>query len=402
MARTPRLLIVHDHFPGQFGALARHLAARGWEVTFATREMPEISPGYRLVAFTPHREPSPATHPYAQVMDRAVLVGQAFARTALALRKDGYEPDAILCHSGWGAGLFAKDVFPRARLVSYAEWWYNSPGADIAFLRRSYPELGDDSPDARMSERARNAHLALDLSSADACICPTRFQAAQFPVAVRGNLIVGHDGIDTSFFSPGLPEDPTLGGRVPEGARVVTYATRGMEPHRGFPEFMAALPGVLDADPRIHVVVAGQNEVVYGPRPMRARDWKAEALAAMDIDPARVIFTGSLCARRYLNLLRRSDAHVYLTVPFVLSWSMLEAMSTARRLVLSDTDPVREFAGEDHATFSAISPSSIAEAVLAALDDATDRPRRARELVMDKAEMRDCLSLRTEILSGSS
>ncbi|MTE01142.1 glycosyltransferase [Paracoccus sp. YIM 132242] len=399
MAGAPSILIIHDHFPGQFGALALHLAANGWDVTFATRTMPVINPGYRVVSFTPHRGPSSKTHPYAQPMDRAVLTGQAFARTGIALRNEGYRPHVIVCHSGWGAGLFAKDIFPEARLVSYAEWWYNSPGADIAFLAGSYPDVIDSGPDARMMERARNAHLALDLSSADACLCPTHFQAAQFPASIKRDLIVGHDGIDTSFFSPGPPEDPTLGGRVPDDARVVTFATRGMEPHRGFPEFMKAVPSIIAADRRIHVVIAGQNKVVYGPRSIRVRDWKAEALSTLNLDPARVVFTGALRVNEYRNLLRRSDAHVYLTVPFVLSWSMLEAMSAARRLVLSDTSPVREFAGTGQAILSAISPPSIADAVLEALDDVSDRSQRARDLIKDRIPLHDCLSFRQEVLS---
>lgn len=398
---TTRILIIHDHFPGQFGALALHLAANGWDVTFATRTMPATGSGYRVVSFTPHRDPSSTTHPYAQPMERAVLVGQAFARTALALRKEGYRPDVILCHSGWGAGLFARDIFPKARLVSYAEWWYNSPGADIAFLAKSYPDLSDQGPDAGMVERARNAHLALELASADACLCPTQFQAAQFPLSIRRDLIVGHDGIDIGFFSPGVAKDPTLGGRVPDDAQVVTFATRGMEPHRGFPEFMKAIPAILGAERRIHVVIAGRNQVVYGPRPIRLRDWKAEALSTLDLDPARVLFTGALQVNEYRNLLRRSDVHVYLTVPFVLSWSMLEAMSAARRLVLSDTEPVREFAGTDLAILTTISPSSIADAVLTALDDVSDRPQRARNRIKDKVPLCDCLSFRQQTLSRS-
>ena len=165
-------------------------------------------------------------------------------------------------------------------------------------------------------------------------ICPTDFQAAQFPPLFRRALTVLHDGIDTDRFRP----DPaarrdTLGGLVAEDARVITYATRGMEPHRGFPQFMAALPAVLAADPKAVAVVAGENRVAYGGEALRRVDWKARALAENDIDPARVHFVGHLAPADYLRLLQRSDAHVYLTVPFVLSWSMLEAMSAGCGLV---------------------------------------------------------------------
>lgn len=397
MVGAPSILIIHDYYPGQFGALAMHLAARGWDVTFATRKAPNIHNGYRVVFFEPHRQPSNATHPYAQTMDRAVLIGQGFARMALELRKQGYKPDLILCHSGWGAGLFAKDVFPNAKLVSYFEWWYNSPGTDISYLKKSYPELKEQRPDAAMSERARNAHLALDFLSADVCLCPTNFQAAQFPGTVRRNLIINHDGIDCAFFSPGSSDDPTLGGWVPYDAKVVTFATRGMEPHRGFPEFMKAIPSILSADPHAYIVIAGSNGVFYGPRAFHNRDWKAEALAELDIDPRRVFFTGALDIIRYRNLLRRSNVHVYLTVPFVLSWSMLEAMSTASRLVLSNTEPVSEFAGDEHAVLTEISPPAIASAVLAALSDSSDRPKFARQNIMEKVQLENCLSFKMKM-----
>ena len=157
-----------------------------------------------------------------------------------------------------------------------------------------------------MHERARNAPMAMDLAAADAALCPTEFQAAQFPPIFRRALAVLHDGVDTGYYRPEpAPVDRTLGGRVAEDARVVTYATRGMEPHRGFPQFMAALPAIL-ADPKAVAVVAGDNRVAYGGDALRRIDWKAEALARHDIDPARVRFVGHLDRPAY----RRAAAPV--------------------------------------------------------------------------------------------
>ena len=217
-----------------------------------------------------------------------------------------------------------------------------------------------------MHERARNAPIAMDLSSADAAICPTRFQAEQFPAVYRPLLTTLHDGIDTDCFRPDpAAHGSTLDGLVAEDARVVTYATRGMEPHRGFPQFMAALPAILAADRRAVAVVAGENRVAYGGDALRRVDWRAKALAENDIDPARIRFVGRLGRQDYLRLLQRSDAHVYLTVPFVLSWSMLEAMSCGCALVLSDTEPVREFADASAACLVDLArPATIACAVL--------------------------------------
>ncbi len=408
MAPPRRILFVHDSFPGQFGALGEWLGRRGWDVAFATASR-AAAPGLRVLRYAPHRAPSPATHPYAQPMDRAALKAQAFVRAALAARRDGWRPDVVVAHSGWGAGMFAKDVFPEAAYVAYCEWWYRHPGVDVAYLAGLAGCSPAVAPEAAIHERARNAPIAMDLAAADAAICPTRFQAAQFPAVFRDALTVLHDGIDTDHFRP-APDpgdrtlDRTLGGAVPEDARVVSYATRGMEPHRGFPQFMATLPAILAADPRAVAVIAGENRVAYGGDALLRMDWKAKALADHDLDPARVRFVGHLAPPDYLRLLRRTDAHVYLTVPFVLSWSMLEAMSCACPLVLSDTAPVREFADARAAAMVDLArPASIAAGVVETLSRAAspDRRRaRARAVVLATLSQRRHFALKEALFAG--
>ena len=376
--RSPRILFVHDNYPAQFGVFGAWLARRGWDVAFAMSTDAPAPRGHRVIRYQPHRAPSPATHPYAQPMDRAALRAQAFVRAALAARREGYRPDIVMAHSGWGAGMFAKDVFPEAAFVPYCEWWYRHPGPDVAYLA----ELGDPASrgraiEAPMHERARNAPIAMDLAAADAAICPTAFQADQFPPVLRQALSVLHDGVDTDFYRPAA-HDRTLGGLVAEDARVITYATRGMEPHRGFPQFMQALPALLGDDPKAVAVIAGDNRVAYGGDATRRVDWKERALEEHDIDRSRCLFVGRLERDAYRALLRRSDAHVYLTVPFVLSWSALEAMSCGCNLVLSDTAPVREFADADSAVLVDLREGDVAHAVSAALHDGGARNRRAR------------------------
>jgi glycosyltransferase involved in cell wall biosynthesis len=278
-------------------------------------------------------------------------------------------------------------VFPDARTVAYAEWWYNHPAPDLAWL-------GDagalPSAEQAFVERTRNAAMALEIASADATICPTAFQAAQFPRALQPAITVHHDGIDTQLFAPAraLPGDaacPAPLRGLPPGARLVTYATRGMEPHRGFPQFMAALPAIQATHPEAVVAIAGENRVAYGTDAMRRVDWLERGLATPGLDRARVVVLGALAGPSYRWLLRRSDAHVYLTAPFVLSWSMLEAMSAACRLVLSDTAPVREFAAAEHALLvGARDPAALAEAVSRTLADpvaAKARGEAARRMV---------------------
>lgn len=381
------ILFVHDNFPGQFGALAIYLRDRGWNVAFACKPSQRSLPGVRILTYRPHRDPRPETHPYAQAMDRAAITAQAFVRTALEARAQGYRPDLVVAHSGWGAGMFARDVFPEAGFIAYCEWWYRHPGADTTFLAALEARKPGTSVEAAILERARNAPIALDLASADAALCPTEFQARQFPDHLRRGLTLGHDGVDTDRFRPAPPRfDRTLGGLVPEDAPVVTYATRGMEPHRGFPQVMAALPRVLAENPKAIVLIAGENRVAYGGDAIRRVDWKARALADHGLDPARVRFLGRLEPARYLALLQRSDAHVYLTVPFVLSWSMLEAMSAGAPMVLSDTEPVREFAGAQESWLVEFAPASIAEGISAALADRSGKRRAAaRDRVLDAA-----------------
>jgi glycosyltransferase involved in cell wall biosynthesis len=383
---TPSILFVHDNYPAQFGSFGQWLARRGWEVGFATAATVPGAAGTRLIRYASHRPPSRETHPYAQPMDRAAIKAQGFVRAALAARQDGYRPDVVMAHSGWGAGMFAKDVFPAARFVPYCEWWYHHPGPDVRFLATLAGHEPGGSVETPIHERARNAPIAMELAAADAAICPTGFQAAQFPPVFRQALTVVHDGIDTDAFCPAAM-DRTLAGMVPAEARIVTYATRGMEPHRGFPQFMAALPSIL-ADPATHVVIAGANRVAYGGDRLRQVDWKERALAALDIDRSRCHFVGHLKRDGYLALLRRSDARVYLTVPFVLSWSMLEAMAVGCNLVLSDTDPVREFADHGAALLVDMADSgAIAAAVRTALDDPTAAVRRTAARARIEAEV---------------
>jgi len=387
LRRAPTILFIHDSFPGQFGALCRWLADQGWQVAFATEAQAPASEGIRILRYAPHRAPSPQTHPYAQPMDRAAIKAQAFARVALAARRDGFRPDVIVAHSGWGAGMFAKQIFPKARFVAYCEWWYRFPGVDVSWLTANGYPLAV-SPEAPLHEQARNAPIAMDLAAADAAVCPTVFQAAQFPRVFRDAMTVLHDGIDTSFFRPDpSAQHDAFGGLVSENSRVVSYATRGMEPHRGFPQFMAALPKVLAACPEAIAVVAGENRVCYGGENFRRTDWRERALAQNDIDPARIRFTGRLDRATYLRLLQRSDAHVYLTVPFVLSWSMLEAMSAGCAMVVSDTDPVREFVDTEAAVLTDLaSPAAVADGIVATLlEPEAARRARARWIVEERA-----------------
>lgn len=373
---APRILFVHTNFPAQFGFLGQRLKRAGWDVAFATARKGVQTGTFRILPFEEGRDVTPKIHPYVVGLERAVIKGQCAARAFYAAKRQGFVPDIVMAHSGWGAGLFAKDVFPDAVYIPYFEWWYRYPPVDSVFL-------GDfeANEDRRLRERIRNTPMLIDLEAADHALCPTRFQAAQFPERLRPLLAVIHDGVDTDAHAP-APERPArIGGLdVSTMPEIVTYATRGMEPQRGFPSFMRALERLQKRRPGLHAIVVGEDRVAYGRKLPEGDSWKTRMLAECDLDPARTHFTGHLPRPDYLRVLQASHAHVYLTAPFVLSWSMLEAMSAGCALVASDVAPVREFAtdGETALLTDFHDPDAIAQSVGRLLEDRAEAGRLGR------------------------
>jgi len=296
-----------------------------------------------------------------------VLNAQGFANAAMRARGQIPDPDVVVAHSGWGSGSFAKAVYPAARLVTYAEWYYRYPPRDAGEAEES----GQTPEDGRAFAQCRNLPMLLDFAEADRIWCPTGFQAAQFPQIWRDRMTVCHDGVDCEGLAP---RKARLSG-LSDGVELVTYATRGMEPHRGFPEFMRAVALLQQKRPNMHVAIAGQDRVAYGRKLPEGDSWKARMLAELELDLDRVHFLGLLPHARYCELLWASDAHVYLTLPFVLSWSMIEAMAAACPMVVSDTAPVREAIPDDSmAEIVPMAPEAVAVAIERLLDD----PARAR------------------------
>lgn len=340
MKQKPSILFSHQNFPAQFGGFGQYLARSGWEVTFATSKVSRPVPsGCRLIQMTPHRTPSEGVHRFAFDLEKAVINGQAFANAAIRAREEcNLMPDIVFAHSGWGSGTFCKAVWPNCKYVAYVEWYYRWPAADILMNN----SLANEE-DRRAHALARNAPIMLDLAEADLVFCPTEFQARQFPEQFRSNMIVLHDGVDTETLRPNASLKVDIeNGPLPKDAEILTYATRGMEPHRGFPEFMCAVRELQNQRPKLHTIIGGEDRVVYGQKLPSGESWKKRMLSELDLDLSRIHFVGYLPHAEYVKLLQATDVHIFLTVPFVLSWSLVEAMSIGCPIVASKNDPVSE------------------------------------------------------------
>jgi glycosyltransferase involved in cell wall biosynthesis len=338
-----KILVIHQNFPGQFRHLCAHLAERHDVELYAIghRAAPGMA-GVELLRYDLHREPAEGVHHYVVEFERAVLYGQAVARLLHQLKARGFKPDIVVAHPGWGEALFVKDVFPEVRLIHFCEYFYRADGADAGF---------DPAIPLSFDERARittrNALHLLNLDSCDIGVTPTAWQKALHPCAYRHKIQLIHEGIDTDRLgpSPGAVLDLVDGTRVRAGDEVVTYVARNLEPYRGFPTFMRALPAILESRPKAQVLIVGGDDTSYGAKPKDAKTWREKLLAEIALTPAqqsRVHFLGKVPYPMFRRVLQVSAAHVYLTYPFVLSWSMLEAMASGCLVIGSSTAPVQE------------------------------------------------------------
>ncbi|UVI40866.1 glycosyltransferase [Qipengyuania spongiae] len=358
------VLLVHQNFPGQFKHLAPALVKRGDRVVALTinepaaiagvdthRAVPQISTGSKL--------------PWAQEFETKLIRGESAFRKALELRAAGFEPDVIMAHPGWGDTFFLKDVWPKARLAIYCEFFYKSDGGDADFD----PEfLNSDDPIARnIRLKLKGLPQKLHFPMANRGLAPTEFQKSTYPSSFRDRITVIHDGIDTNAIRPRDNGRITFGdGRsVTRNDEIITFVARNLEPYRGYHIFMRALPALLRKRPNARVFIIGSNGTSYGALPPTGRNWRDIFLKEVrsELDMERVHFAGSLTYPVFLELLSISRLHIYLTYPFVLSWSLLEAMALGAPVLASDTAPLHEVIrhGENGLLFPFFDTEALAE-----------------------------------------
>lgn len=385
-----KILFVHQNFPGQFKQLAPELVKHGHAVTALTMQKTDIQEwrGVRVISYSTTRGTTQGIHPWVSDVETKVIRAEACFNAALRLQQQGYTPDIIIAHPGWGESLFLKEIWPTAKLGIYCEFFYHPTGTDVGFD----PEFSTNDLRENCRLRLKNTNNLLHFECADAGISPTYWQASTFPEPFRSRISVIHDGIDTDALQPDNNIHLTLNTRqgaitLTRNDEIITFVNRNLEPYRGYHTFMRALPELLRQRPNARVLIVGGNDVSYGARPNPeqygpAASWKE--IFIQEVRPhisdeawSRVHFLGNLPYEHFIPLLQLSRVHVYLTYPFVLSWSLLEAMSIGCAIVASDTKPLHEAIRHDETgvLVDFFDAPALTNALCELLDDATRRAR---------------------------
>jgi glycosyltransferase involved in cell wall biosynthesis len=401
-----KILFIHQNFPGQFIHLSAALAQDPQHrvVALGLNDRP-VPPGVELRRYTLLREHQPDTHPLLLEQESHVLRAEACASAAFQLKREGFEPDIIVAHPGWGEALFIKDVFSQAKLLIYCEYYYALEGQDVGFDPHEAPLNFQQKAKLRL----KNTTNLLSLQIADAAISPTQWQKSTYPAWAQEKISVIHDGIDFERLRFDARATLTLQGshgRIHLSAQdeVLTYVARNLEAVRGFHVLMRTLPEVLQCRPRAHIVIVGGSEISYGQRAPGGQDWKTFMLAELTgrLDLSRVHFLGKISYHDYLNLLNISRVHLYWTTPFVLSWSFLEAALSGLKVIASDTAPVKEFAHFPNVqTVGFFDQQAFADAACRALAEPFRRvPPAAHELSTGRCVQRQ-IALIAQLMDGA-
>ncbi|WP_091738660.1 glycosyltransferase [Phenylobacterium immobile] len=337
------VLFVHNNFPAQFRTLAQTLVARGVPVyAIGAKGAPGLD-GVRLARCALIRGTTEGILPLAVRAEADMIRGRSALNGALAMKKEGFEPTVIIGHPGWGETLFLAEVWPEAKQLLFSEFFYKGRDSDIDFD----PEFSKPTDESRLVARSKNAAMSYALAQADVLVAPTEFQASLLPRIFREQTQVIHEGIDVDAIRPGPAEPFVLpdGRVIAPGAPVITHVNNKLEPLRGLHIFLRALPRLLKEVPNAEVLIFGNpTKSGYGGAAPDGLTWKDVCMRGLEdkLTPDRVHFMGRVPLAKMHAGMRLGAAHVYYSYPFVLSWSLVEAMALGCNVIGSDTAPLRD------------------------------------------------------------
>ena len=397
MKPTLNILFVHQNFPGQYKHLAPALSKRGHRVIALGMGDRKVA-GVEYLHYRPKRGTSDRAHPWVTDFEAKVIRAEACANACNELKQRGFVPQVICVHPGWGEALLLREVWPEAKQLHFVEFFYGAIGRDVGFD----PEFPSPEFSGNCRLRIKNTNNLLNLFDMDLGVSPTQWQKSTVPAQFRNKIEVIHDGVDTERLSPNplavLKATNDRGEQLVLTSRekVITFINRNLEPSRGYHQFMRALPHILKQDSEVNIVIIGGDGVSYGAAP-QSGTWKQCYLDEVkgELDLSRVHFLGKVPYESFVAAMQISSAHVYLTYPFVLSWSMLEAMSLGAPVVGSKTPPVEEIIedGINGRLVDFFSPEEIAQTTLELVNSDTRLMRsRARQTIIERYDLRqECL-----------
>jgi glycosyltransferase involved in cell wall biosynthesis len=393
------VLFVHQNFPAQFGHIAAHLIERHkYRCTFVTERRGGMVGNIECIQYQVDGGATKHNHYCTRTFENATR--HALGVFAAVRARPDLKPDLIVGHSGFGSTLFLRELYPDVPIINYFEYFYRTRNSDMDF-RKEFPPQPIDF----LRARARNAMVLLDLDNCDAGYSPTEYQRSLFPAEYHGKIRTIFDGVDLAVWKP-MPDVPRVvnGYAIPKGMKVVTYATRGMESMRGFDIFMKAAKKLCDRRKDVLFLIAGQDRVCYGgdERFTGGKSFKEWVFAQDKYDESRFVFLGLIPPPELAKLFNLTDVHVYLTVPFVLSWSLLNALACGATVLASDTPPVREMVrnGVNGVLFDFFNVDALAELTNQLLDRRDEYKvlgRQGASIIKERYSVDVCLPRMVEL-----
>lgn len=402
------LLFVHQNFPGQFVHIINYLASSGGHSIVGLGINPlktTVPKNVNYIRYQPKQSSSALIHPFVIDIETKCIRGDACAEAALKLKKKGFKPDIIYAHPGWGESLFLKDIWPEVPLLNYQEIYYQSHGLDHGF-DAEFENKSSWKDEGMIRMKKLFLHACLD--AGDWNITPTQFQKNSFPTMWHNKFSVIHDGISIDINRANISKCVSINGQVYRpGEQIITYINRALEPHRGIHTLSRAIPKILTDNPNARIIIVGDsNQAGYGPKP-KTGTWKDHFFKEIEdsYEKERVNFAGIISRSELSSMLQISAAHIYLTYPFVLSWSMLEAMSHGCIVIASSTEPVTEviYNGKNGLLVDFFDANQLAETIKYVLNTkslSAQIRKNAMQTILDKYNLNHCLKKQLELIKS--